>query len=287
MRSRPLLRAAGPALLAVAAAAACPTARATSIPVDRWSFSEGSGSVASDSGTPGGDAASVSAGWTATGLPPALSGLAALTFDGASQSASLASTIALSAASDWSVSLWYRGTDTYGGFGGHDLVGWTGDLYANLILKGGHAVYMHYDGSWTFNIASTASVADGAWHSIVLVNHGGAVSGGIAHGTGDLYVDGVEEVVGVDSSIQLLMPYSAYNISGFMAGPAAYGLTSGALGDVRIYASALSAAEVTALRGAAGGEDAPGVPEPGALGLGAAAAALGLARRRRRASAGG
>jgi hypothetical protein len=139
---------------------------------------------------------------------------------------------------DWTVSVWYKGTDTdQNGDWGKAICGRdNGDLYAQFILRSGYCEYLHYNGGWQHNIKSTTLVADGEWHLLTYVNH--------SDETGDLYIDGVNEIDGLSSTIDAAT--RRFVINNFMRGYNGK-YTSGSLRDTRVFNRALTAAEVALL----------------------------------------
>ena len=140
-------------------------------------------------------------------------------------------------AEDWSVAVWYKGTQTGCGPGTTEVILGrdNGDIWANFGLCDGKAAYAHYNGAW-LQIKSNTSVNDDRWHHLVFVNH--------ANATGDMYVDGTLEVGGASSAFNA--SERRFVINNFMRGhSAAY--TAGSLDEVRIYEKALSADEVASI----------------------------------------
>lgn len=143
----------------------------------------------------------------------------------------------------FSLSIWYKGTDTSGLTYGKGLISWNSNgIYSGFILKNGYAVFMHYNSSWLYNIISTTMVADGKWHQITYVNN---------NNLGYLYVDGIKEINGLSSTIgggsYFFQPYhigSTYDNV----------FTSGSMDDVRIYSRTLSATEIQQLYKLGGGK---------------------------------
>jgi hypothetical protein len=165
--------------------------------------------------------------------------------------------IVMGNAADWTLSLWYKGTDAGGDVQEHVLIG-SAAGHANLELRtGGYVVYTHYNGGYQDNVISDDSVTDGVWHNITLVHH--------ADQNADLYVDAVAQVTGVSSTTTAGFPYQ---IGSFMTATAT-SFASGKLDDVRIYDNALTLEDVQLL-----------VPEPASVGLLCIGAALVLGRRR-------
>lgn len=207
-----------------------------------WDFNEGAGTNLNDS-VGNYDGAVIGPAWSSntfdgTGHSLVLDGVddyINLPFTG---TYSVAGNMGLAYNANWSVSMWYKGTDTaQNGDWGKGLLGWdnTG-LWAGLVLRNGYAEYVHYNAGWEHDIKSSTMVADGNWHQITYVNH--------ANGTGDLYIDGVREISGIGSSF---------------AGPGVYyqpreiganynhAYTSGQFDNVRIYQSALTSGQAAQL----------------------------------------
>src|SRR3990167_1118617 len=156
-------------------------------------------------------------------------------FDGVDDYVALASQISNADTNNFSVSLWYRGTDTdQNSDFGKVLAGRNNsDIYVNLVLRSGYVEYLHYNAGWMHNIKSTTLVADGEWHHIAYVNH--------SDETGDLYIDGVCEVSGLSSSIG--NDTYPFRIDGFMLGYLGV-YTVGQLDAASIHNRDLSAAEI-------------------------------------------
>jgi hypothetical protein len=132
----------------------------------------------------------------------------------------LNSGISLPSTSDWSVAVWYKGTDPgriFDTYGGYDASGWQASypfgspLFSNYMAANSSTsfsiidaddqgsttgdgklsfVWYNYSGSQGGGyqyINSTSSVNDGQWHHLAWVQHGSTE-------TMDLWVDGVKEV---------------------------------------------------------------------------------------------
>jgi len=161
---------------------------------------------------------------------------------------------------DWTVSLWYKGTDAGGAVQDRVLLGSTAG-HANLELRtGGYVVYTHYNGGYQDNVISDAPVNDNVWHNITLVHY--------ANQTADLYVDAVAQVTNESTTTTAGFPW---RIGALMTGPGYNGFfTSGKLDDARIYDHALSFPEVYQL-----------VPEPSTVALLGLAGLLAWRRKER------
>lgn len=203
-----------------------------------------------------------------TDTPSLLSSGRSLSFAASgAERVSIASQIALADTDNYSVSLWYRGTDTTAnGDWGHVLLGRRdGDIYANLILRNGFVEFLHAIPAWQHNIKSTTLVADGQWHHIAYVNH--------SNETGDLYIDGILEVAAASSSIS--ENTNPFRIDHFMWG---YNdvYTDGLLDEIHVYDHSLMQQEVTLLF------EGAFVPEPSTFALlGPGLGSLAMLRRRR------
>ena len=92
------------------------------------------------------------------------------------------------------IDFWIK-TTASGGWasGGKTIIGRNnGDIYSNITIYNNKLNFNHYPGSWQ-NESSTTSINDGNWHHCVLNNYSSA--------TMDIWVDGVKENTGADSSI--------------------------------------------------------------------------------------
>lgn len=242
--------------------------------VHRWTFEEPNGtgppqvlnSVSSNHGT----FVAMDDTNRSSDVPNALS-TRSLQYNGTDERVDLGSRVNLLDTTDFTVALWYRGTESRAGTTnavGRTLIG-TQDsnaVWASLgINSGGQAVYYHYDGSFQSNIASPLSVSNDVWHHIAVVNH--------LNQTADLYIDG--GLVDTGSSVAGATGSSdafGFAIDHFMHG---YNnlYTAGKIDDVRIYNHALTQSEVSALAA---------VPEPASFQLAIVGlTAVGLLRRRR------
>ena len=99
---------------------------------------------------------------------------------------------------NYSLELWFRTGDSSGhatnGYDSPALVGRNnGDVWANLNLWKGKAVFIHYNSSWQYTPTSITNISDNEWHHVVFVNH--------SDETGDIYIDGVAEATGVSTSL--------------------------------------------------------------------------------------
>ena len=189
---------------------------------NRWSFngqSPGADEAGSNDATLVGDSRVVDSGVDG----------AAVTFDGQNSWLSLADQIRFSDDEAFSISLSYQGQDnTQNGDWGTALLGRdSGDIYANLVLRGGHVEYVHYDNGWRHNIRSTTQVTDGAWHHVAIVQ--------TTAGTMSLYVDGAAEVLGQSSGMS---SERGFRIDGLMRGYLD-AFTEGMLDEVRVYREAI------------------------------------------------
>lgn len=210
--------------------------------VAHWPLDEGSGTTAGDSiGINDGTLVNMGeVNWSAD--TPTGSGTA-LSFTGALQHVTLASQIFLRDTDAFTLSIWYRGTDTgtagISGFGnwGKTLLGRdNNDIFANFGLANGYAIYSHFVGFPWVPESSNTFVADGLWHHIVFTNH--------PDQTGSLYIDGVPDNIGFSTAIN--DDNYSFRIDGFMRGyPDEF--TTGTIDDIRIYDHALSAEQASTL----------------------------------------
>ncbi len=157
-----------------------------------------------------------------------------LTFDGVNDHVSLASAISYSDTSNFSLSMWYKGTDTaQNGEYGKVLLGRdSSDIYANFVLRSGYVEFIHYNSAWQHNLKSTTLVADGNWHHIAFTQDSSQ--------TGYLYIDGRLEAYGSSSNSNDSYPY---RINYFMRGYNGQ-YTSGSIDEVRIVSETLSAEQI-------------------------------------------
>ena len=143
---------------------------------------------------------------------------------------------------NFTLSIWYKGTDTdTNSDWGKGLIGsHSPDLWSSFVLRSGKVEYIHFNGSWQHNIQSTTNVADGEWHHIVYVNN--------SDQTGDLYIDGVQEVSGESSSLDdASRKFVVHTLMTSYYHPNSRVYTSGSIDDVRIYNTALSPEEIKTL----------------------------------------
>jgi hypothetical protein len=188
--------------------------------------------------------------------PPALGPGRALRFQAENSAyVSLQAPVTLTDGEDFTISLWYRGTESDdNSYFGRVLLGSGGnDFIANLAIAAdatdpahiGKVEFRYFGGG--DRIRSTSVVTDGRWHHIVYVNHGSTV-------TGDLYIDGVGEVIGAPANNHDSLAAAGlhYKVTGFMRGYSATNgannaYTDGELDDVRICRCSLTQADVLSL----------------------------------------
>ncbi len=204
----------------------------SAVEIHRWQMNETSGNIAYDS--IGGVNGVLNGGASFSG--------GAATFDGVNDYVALNSVIRLHDTQDWTISLFYKGTDasdyvTYGS----SLIGVnSSDWWGLITLMNGKAKYLHatsngYHPTWD-NLVGTTSVIDNQWHNIVIRNHSNA--------TADIFVDGNLEVSG--SSLLDGTPSQdvmSMRLEYFMLGsPDQY--TSGSIKDIRVFSHSISTAEL-------------------------------------------
>lgn len=253
----------------------CAGAPAEAALVNHWDFEEADGQpapqVLDGEGGNHGTFANMSDSDRSSDVPAGIASTRSLSFDGAqSQYVSLTSQITLTAGTDWTVAVWYRGTevgDTSGGnlFGASLIGSDSGARGSGLAIADGKAMFYWYDhgvSNYQFGASST-SINDDQWHHVAIVQDGaGALT---------LYVDGVSEMsaaANISGTYPYLIDYMMYTSDYTIAAPT---YTSGTLDDVRVYDHALSASEVQGLLA---------VPEPASLGLMLIAGGVMAIRRR-------
>ena len=219
--------------------------------IHRWNFTQGSGTLATDSIN--------SSNLSLTNMSdsnwsldtPSGKGYS-LEFDGVNEYMSLASqnSIVLQSVNNFSVSLWYKGTETRSNPAtsliGRGLISWdSNSIWAALELNNGQATYKHYDGSWTGNIMGASSVANNQWHNITFVNQSNQM--------GYLYVDGTL----VSSGQSVLSNNSVgFRLNHFMLTYTNV-YTSGKLYDIRVFNEALTQQSLNTMI-----QETVAVPEP-------------------------
>lgn len=146
--------------------------------------------------------------------------------------------------SPFTISLWVSTTQLAGSSAvdAPALVGRdNGDLWANLNIYNGYVYYLHYNGAWVYNIASTTMIATGSWYNVVYVNN--------TNETGSLYINGIPEVVNQSSSLNGANYFSPDYIGRGYNGR----YFNGKISSVFFYDRSLSTAEIqqnfNALRG--------------------------------------
>jgi hypothetical protein len=96
---------------------------------------------------------------------------------------------------NWTVNAWIRTTTTANGLGQGSIFSNSsgGPVYSMIGVNAGVITYWYYNNAW-LKSNGTISVNDGNWHMLTWVNFAG--------GTMNLYVDGVIDTAGVNSSTQ-------------------------------------------------------------------------------------
>jgi len=243
--------------------------------VGHWTFDEGAGLTANDSSASNFDATLAgNAAWSASGK---FGGALDLTAGGFATAGNV-----LDLTGSFTVSAWVNTTSTQGmtPVASHDQGFANGYFLAISNVgdgAGGSTGQAHFYQKSTFSSLSTASVADGQWHLLTGVYDASVNTVG-------LYVDGIS--MGNHYSTTPVANVAPFIIGGFNAwingsyGPRApRNVYSGLIDDVRVYDTALTGAQVTALTNP--------VPEPETFAL--MLAGLGImgavARRRKARSA--
>jgi len=129
-----------------------------------------------------------------------------------------------------------------------------GDIYANLTIYNGVICFVHYNGSWLFNIISV-SIEDSKWHHVAYVNTSSQI--------GTLYIDGVQQNYGESSSISAGSYFSpdyigyGYNNKYFL----------GQIAAAQVYQAALTSSQIKQSFNAQCGRFGVGPPEISTNGL--------------------
>ena len=201
----------------------------------RWKLDEDSGSTAID--VVGGNSGTIT---NATLDQQGKIG-SAYNFNGTDSRVTVAN-VSFSTASNYTISFWYKGTETYDGGTslGSPIISTNNNAYCSaLALEAGKVKFDHYTGGqFQDNIMSTTLINDDEWHHVVFVHYDDV--------TADLYVDGVREVTGESAAVSGGGCATQFLIQQFMHGRV-NNYTSGHLDDVHIYNRALSQAEAEEL----------------------------------------
>ncbi len=222
--------------------------------IHRWNFTQGTGTLATDSI----NSSNLylmnmsNANWS---LDTPSGKDYSLQFDGVDEYLSLVNqdSIILQSTSNFSVSLWYKGTETRTNTAstlvGRGLISWdSNSIWAALDIKDGKPAYTHYDGSWTSNIIGSNSIADNQWHNITFVNQSNQM--------GYLYIDG--SLVSSGQSI-LNNNTMGFRLNHFMRTYSSV-YTSGKLYDIRIFNEALTQQSLNTMI-----QETSSVPEPASI----------------------
>jgi hypothetical protein len=177
----------------------------------------------------------------------------ALVFDGVNDSLEAGTGPAVTGQGPFSVAAWIQST----GSGTQVIVqqrspaGFDGEYQLGLSPAGQVRWWTFGGGAMGFDVTSGRSVSDGAWHHVAAVRR--------ADGTGEIYIDGAldRSQAAPSRTLAALAVYVGAD------GRDHSNYFKGSLDDVRIYARALSAAEVAALATVDGGPVAPPPPPPG------------------------
>lgn len=136
---------------------------------------------------------------------------------------------------NWTLECWFKtsenDTDTWGtAIIGRD----SSDLFGQLTVKNNLVHYLHASPGWGL-VSSTSTVTDDTWHHVVLVNYSNA--------TMDLWLDGVKEATGVDSTIYYSVSTRYFKLShvgkGYLGD-----YTACEVAQIRLYDTDLSDAQV-------------------------------------------
>lgn len=228
-------------------AAGASSAMADSGPVGQWNFSEGSGTVATDS-SGNGDNGTILGGaqWV-----PGRNGGSALAFNGTTSVVQVPSNPVLEPASAITVAAWVESAGSPGHYRYIVAKGESGCHSASYGLytgsSGGLSFYVYdgHDDSYTISPDAGTGVWDGSWHFVV-----GTYDGSTVH----LYVDGNEVGSGTPRSGPI--PYGLPDsddlfIGGYPAGKNYDGCAAGSflgdIGGVTIWNTALSSARIRSM----------------------------------------
>jgi hypothetical protein len=136
---------------------------------------------------------------------------------------------------NWTLECWFKTSENDTDTWGTPIIGRdSNDLFGQLTVKDNKVHYMHANPSWLY-VTSTSNVTDDNWHHVVLVNYSNA--------TMDLWLDGVKEATGVNSTV-----YYSVNTRYFKISHVARGYTGDytacEVAQIRLYDTNLSDAEV-------------------------------------------
>lgn len=227
-------RIAGLTVLVALILAASPGVAATrgAGPVAHWKFDEGTSTTASDSSGNGNDASLFGAAWTSASAK----GKFALQFDGVDDYAEVAYDPALDlGTTGWTISLWIKADPTQAG-------GYAGLLDKCHTCQGGWVMSIFPGGQIGMNVSGIAgthvftvdSVLDNVFHHVASTWDGTSLK---------MYLDGVlkQTVPHTDTPVA--------ETANLLIGNhyCCYRPLNGVLDDVRIYATALTAKQVTKL----------------------------------------
>ena len=206
---------------------------------DLWRFNEASGSTAYD--WAGFNDMTEGTGVTDGAAGPLSDSATAANFNGTS-TGTASTTSAITGPDTFSAEAWFKTTSTSGG----KIVGFGNATAGNLSGSYDRHIYMTNSGQLVFGvynngtntITSSKSYNDGQWHQVTAELSGSGMA---------LFVDG--KPVGQNPGTTVGQPYSGYwsvggdNLNGWPSQPSS-NYFSGAIGDVAIYPTPLSAQQI-------------------------------------------
>ncbi len=201
-----------------------------------WRFDETSGTVADDTTGRAQDGAVTGATWA-----PGISGNS-LSFNGVDNGVLMGAAPSVLGTGDFTVFAWVKvAPGSSGGAVIHQreagTTGYQGEYVLNVNANGTVNFFVYGTSAYQFNLTTTATVNDGAWH---------LVSGVRSGATGSVYLDGVSAATG-SGTVQSL---GSHAVSVGYDNRDSNKRFNGWLDDIRVYERPLSAAELKGIHDA-------------------------------------
>ncbi|OWK38305.1 LamG-like jellyroll fold domain-containing protein [Fimbriiglobus ruber] len=215
----------------------------TVVPFAHWRFDDGSGTTTADASGNNHPGTIANATWT-TGVSGS-----ALSFNGSTAKVTFGTGPSLNGTTDFTLAAWVRTTATTNGVivQQRDANGYVGEYRFSVASDGTVHLMVYGSTGYQYDFGTTQAVNDGQWHQVTAVRQGT---------NGYLYIDGTLSA-SATGTVQSLSGTISVAVGADIRDNDSY--FNGDIDDVRIYNTALTAAQIASLA-----SNAPPAPVTGA-----------------------